>query len=477
MTGPLRLSCLLLGSLALSAFTTAALNAHQSERSVSGPAGNTVRWPDIALTACPVISPPQNQEARVWKHGQAEADAFSSAMAQLEARNYSQAARQFSDFVSMYPDSDYVASALFGEMAAVDYEKNIAGQMRVSEKLVDLPSAPAAARAGTFVSLVALLSPYVRAGDPQEARKLSDLQKWTECGRAALAAESQTAAGSTDAALETTRYGESIFDRTDGYVALLHQDYDLAQSKLQAANSLNSQDPFTNLCLYEAYSLSSKPDFNAGVFYLARLSNLAPQTTQGDALLKRIYVMLHGSADGLADLQKAAMTNTVPPPGLNVLRAPKSKHRYGSSLVAGAILGLFAYSMVRYPWVAEGIANSASGETAPPSKVMIFGGPDHKTYLGCLSCSQEEQDSVFNRSGHYGQSSGPLYQDSIWNSLGQFGSRFSPYSACNPNATDPPVIVDKSGNAYGHLTVNMNSPDIGAGARLYEWLTTAVCRM
>jgi len=43
---------------------------------------------------------------------------------------------------------------------------------------------------------------------------------------------------------------------------------------------------------------------------------------------------------------------------------------------------------------------------------------------------------------------------SIFNPYSQFGSRYSAYSACNPYATDPPVIVDENGNYYGRLTVN-----------------------
>jgi hypothetical protein len=103
---------------------------------------------------------------------------------------------------------------------------------------------------------------------------------------------------------------------------------------------------------------------------------------------------------------------------------------------------------------------------------MIFGGPDHRTYLGCLSCSEFEPDSVFNTAGQYGFS---VYPNSIWNSVGQFGSVISPYSVCNSVATDPPVIVDESGNAYGRLTVNQYNPEIGVGKRFYGWLVSAVC--
>lgn len=82
---------------------------------------------------------------------------------------------------------------------------------------------------------------------------------------------------------------------------------------------------------------------------------------------------------------------------------------------------------------------------------MIFGGSGHKTYLGCLSCSEYATDSVFNE---YGQHGSEYSTESIHNEYGQYGSRYSAYSPCNPYASDPPVVVDQNGNYYGRLTVN-----------------------
>lgn len=82
---------------------------------------------------------------------------------------------------------------------------------------------------------------------------------------------------------------------------------------------------------------------------------------------------------------------------------------------------------------------------------MLFGGPDHRTYLGCLNCSEFNQDSVVNEFGPYGSSFSPT---SIRNQFSPYGSSFSQYSACNPFALDPPVIVDGQGNYYGRLKLD-----------------------
>lgn len=103
---------------------------------------------------------------------------------------------------------------------------------------------------------------------------------------------------------------------------------------------------------------------------------------------------------------------------------------------------------------------------------MIFGGTDHKTYLGCLNCNEYATDSVFN---FYGTHGSPYSGESIWNHYGEYGSPYSTYSACNPYASDPPVIVDQNGAYYGRLTVNEYHPQRGSGANYFNWLKNKVC--
>lgn len=96
-----------------------------------------------------------------------------------------------------------------------------------------------------------------------------------------------------------------------------------------------------------------------------------------------------------------------------------------------------------------GASNSYAGN---PNDLLVFGGPGHATFLGCLSCSVTSAGSILNSAGQYGSSWGA---SSILNRLSQFGSAYSTYSACSRTATDPPVVVDRKGNCYGRLTVNL----------------------
>jgi len=93
----------------------------------------------------------------------------------------------------------------------------------------------------------------------------------------------------------------------------------------------------------------------------------------------------------------------------------------------------------------------------PQNKIMIFGGKDHNIYLGCLSCETYENDSIFNENGHYG--SCQLFQKDSLFCKGPFddfgsGGPFHDLSACGPNASNPPVIVDNLGYYYGRFSID-----------------------
>ena len=119
--------------------------------------------------------------------------------------------------------------------------------------------------------------------------------------------------------------------------------------------------------------------------------------------------------------------------------------------------------------VTTGAAGASASDTV---KLMLFGGMDHKEYLGCLNCSQYAVDSVSNE---YSQNGSRYSSESIWNHYSEYGSAYSMYGACNAYATDPPVIVDSTGNYYCRLTLNQYHPELGVGARYYNWLTQKVC--
>jgi hypothetical protein len=83
--------------------------------------------------------------------------------------------------------------------------------------------------------------------------------------------------------------------------------------------------------------------------------------------------------------------------------------------------------------------------------LLLFGGHDHKTFLGCLNCVETSDSSVCNEVGRYGSE---VAQNSIWNEVGPYGSEVSPTSPWNTISQEAPIIVDPDGNSYGYFSVN-----------------------
>ena len=83
--------------------------------------------------------------------------------------------------------------------------------------------------------------------------------------------------------------------------------------------------------------------------------------------------------------------------------------------------------------------------------LLLFGGSDHRTFLGCLNCDSNSQSSIWNPYGKYGS---PYNSESIWNKYGNYGSEYSSYSPWNKYTSTPPIVVDRSGKSYGYLTIN-----------------------
>ena len=102
--------------------------------------------------------------------------------------------------------------------------------------------------------------------------------------------------------------------------------------------------------------------------------------------------------------------------------------------------------------------------------LYIFGGDGHKTFLGCLNCGSNEAKSVWNEMGHFGFKN----DFGIWNPFGPFANPYSPHSICNEYATDPPIVVDDDGQAYGRVTLNEYAPGSVCGASGVEQLCRAV---
>jgi hypothetical protein len=82
--------------------------------------------------------------------------------------------------------------------------------------------------------------------------------------------------------------------------------------------------------------------------------------------------------------------------------------------------------------------------------LLLFGGHDHKVFLGCLNCSARATGSVCNKLG----AGSTFKSESIWNKFSDFGSKFSDDSPWNRFGNSAPIIVDEDGGSYGYFSAN-----------------------
>jgi hypothetical protein len=97
-----------------------------------------------------------------------------------------------------------------------------------------------------------------------------------------------------------------------------------------------------------------------------------------------------------------------------------------------------------------GAAENAGDADPTVETLLVFGGPAHNVFLGCL-CSPLDPDSIDNPSGPHG---GLSSNESVRNRQGPYGSPGSAESACNMAASEPPIVVDRAGGSRGRLSVN-----------------------
>lgn len=169
------------------------------------------------------------------------------------------------------------------------------------------------------------------------------------------------------------------------------------------------------------------------------------------------------------DLSVSKVSGTRTPPG----GTPLCRIRAVAwcCVLLGTVITACACSRQTWSDALRAAAAGASGTPTSARVLFLFGGTGHKTFLGCLNCRDTSSDSVLNSFGPYGS---PYATDSIFNHYGEFGSAYSNSSACDPYATDPPVIVGPDGTFYGRLTLNPYNTELGVGGSLTKWLK-AVC--
>ena len=142
------------------------------------------------------------------------------------------------------------------------------------------------------------------------------------------------------------------------------------------------------------------------------------------------------------------------------------------TVLAAMVLTAGGCSAATMQAIAAGMAAAGEASTAASSSaLLLFGGTDHKTFLGCF-CGASGTESVLNSYSSHGSAYG---SESIFNHYSSYGSPYSASSACNPYASDPPVVVTRQGAFVGRLTMNQYMRGAITDTNIVNWLT-ALCK-
>jgi hypothetical protein len=114
-----------------------------------------------------------------------------------------------------------------------------------------------------------------------------------------------------------------------------------------------------------------------------------------------------------------------------------------------AACGLLAAFCAGAPTIAR-----AQGVITQP-RLQIYAGPLHHEYLGCLNCDQYDNTSIWNTYS----AAGWLNDFADHSHFAMYRAPYGRYSACDPNAADPPRLIDNSLKFYGYLNVQTRRID------------------
>jgi tetratricopeptide (TPR) repeat protein len=257
-----------------------------------------------------------------WK-SRAEYDAFE---AFVKETNPSKMISLIQAFLQKFPNSDFKANAYVAEMQTYQQLNNSAKAIKAAKNV--LKADPNQLDALAYLSFA---FPYTyKPTDADAATQLSEGLAEAQHGLEVLQ-NFQKPAGVSDAQFQAyIRPKRAIFNTAIGFADLQKKDYADAIAPLQAAIQDRPKDPLTLSLLGQASIYSNPPDFNNGIWYLARSAALAKAANSANAaqleqFYSQVYESRHGSNQGEKEVLAQAASSATPPAGFNVTPPPKHK--------------------------------------------------------------------------------------------------------------------------------------------------------
>ena len=225
-----------------------------------------------------------------------------------------------------YPKSDFKDLAYVSEMGTYQ-------QLGKSDQELDAAHKAISANPDNLDALTYLSFAFPFLYKATDANKDSELNETATNAAHGLEVlqKVQKPAGVTDDQFNAyVKPKRAIFNSAAGFVALQKKDYASAITSLKAALEDNPSDPLEFSLLGQSYLQSTPPDYNNGLWNLARAAALAKSSNSANAAaleqyFSQAYESRHGSNVGESDLSTQAAASVTPPAGFNV--APAEKHK------------------------------------------------------------------------------------------------------------------------------------------------------
>ena len=158
-----------------------------------------------------------------------------------------------------------------------------------------------------------------------------------------------------------------------------------------------------------------------------------------------------GSSDANGDTLTYMWTGSGPPGSSATLIGANTVAPTFTADVAGTYVISLVVRDGKASSVPATVTITASAPLPAAVTLYLYSGEATPVYLGCLTCSQFNVESVCNKFGTYGSE---FQSRSIWNQFGTYGSRFNTYSAWNQFSSNGPAIIGSDNLFYGYFTVN-----------------------
>lgn len=294
----------------------------------------TITLLGMCLLLLPLIVFGQATKAPQWK-SRAEYDAY---QVMLKAATPQQKIQAADAFLQKYPASDFKFQADF--LKAQEYQQLGQTDQAIAAAKDSLKANPDNPDVLNYLSYV---FPYTfKPGAPNSAASLTSMSAEAKHGLQLLQQLQKPPSASQqqfDAAIKNYQFD---FNRALGFVALQQKDSTSAINYLKAAVEDSPNDSYTFYFLGQAYLGLSAPDYNDGIWSLARSVSLAqksnaPILAAAQKAYSQWYEYKHGSNAGEKSVISQAASSATPPAGFKVGAPPK--HAKTGNAVVDAFYG------------------------------------------------------------------------------------------------------------------------------------------